>query len=81
MNRFTKRHSRRSLLEVFLIPEGWGDREPKVRSIRWPKSLIDRVEKIAGETNQDWTDVVLFLTRWGCDEWEARAGGGKSSKR
>ena len=56
--------------EALLIPQGFGDREPKPRSTRWPKALIGRVEKIADATGHDYTDALFYLLTWACDEYD-----------
>lgn len=66
--------------DAMLIPQGWGEREPKPRSTRWPKELIKRVEKIAAESEQDWTEALLHLTKWACDEYDRQRAAEKGGK-
>lgn len=56
--------------EVFLIQKGWGDREDKTRSYRWPRRIIERVDKIARETMNEPSDALFYLVEWACDEYE-----------
>lgn len=53
-----------------VIPEGWGEREAKPRSTRWPKALMQRVEKIAKETEHDYTTALFHLVKWACDTYD-----------
>ena len=53
-----------------LIPQGWGEREDKPRSTRWPQSLMTRVEKIAKESGHDYTTALFHLVKWACDEYD-----------
>lgn len=56
--------------EALLIPKGFGDRETKPRSTRWPKQLIERVEAVADETGHDYTTAIFHLLTWACDEYD-----------
>jgi hypothetical protein len=55
---------------VLKIPQGFADREKAPRSMRWPKDIAGRVEKIAGETRHDFSATVFYLLNWACDEYE-----------
>ena len=66
--------------EAMLIPQGWGERESKPRSTRWPKALMARVDRIAKETGHDYTTALFHLVSWACDTYEKqRAAEGKKS--
>lgn len=52
------------------LNRGFGEREPQPRSLRWPRELAKRVEKIAEELDQDFPMAVFELMRWACDEWD-----------
>ena len=47
--------------DAMLIPQGWGEREDKPRSTRWPSGLMARVLKIADH----WFLALLRHTRFG----------------
>lgn len=53
-----------------LIPHGWGEREAKPRSTRWPKDLMKRLEKVATETGHDYTTAMFHLVKWALDEYD-----------
>lgn len=55
---------------AMLIPVGWGEREDKPRSTRWPKKLMSRVEKVARETGHDYTTAMFHLLLWALDEYD-----------
>lgn len=59
-----------SYREAMLIQQGWGDRENKTRSYRWPKRLIERVDRIAKETMNDPTEALFHLVQWACEEYD-----------
>lgn len=53
-----------------LIPRGFGDREAKPRSTRWPADLMRRVEKVSKETGHDYTTALFHLLTWALDEYD-----------
>lgn len=55
-----------------VIPEGWGEREAKPRSARWPKKLWEQVEEVAKATHHSETDALFHLVQWACDEYRAQ---------
>lgn len=61
---------RTSWRKAMLIPQGWGEREEKPRSTRWPRGLMERVEKIANETGHDYTTALFHLVTWALDEYD-----------
>ena len=68
--------------ETMLIPQGWGEREDKTRSMRWPKDLAARVERVAKETGHEFTPALFHLVKWALDEYDAQreAEGGRPSE-
>lgn len=58
--------------DAMLIPQGWGEREDKPRSTRWPKGLMSRVEKVAKESGHDYTTALFHLLKWALDEYDAQ---------
>lgn len=57
---------------VAMIPEGFGEREAKPRSVRWPKDLAKRVDAAARETGNEWTPTLFWLVKWALDERDAQ---------
>lgn len=55
-----------------LIPEGFGEREDNPRSVRWPKELVKRVDKLADEARHDFSMTVFHLVKWALDENDKR---------
>lgn len=55
-----------------LIPQGFGDREEKPRSTRWPKTMAERIQRVADETGHEWTPALLHLVLWALDEYESQ---------
>jgi hypothetical protein len=55
-----------------VIPEGWGEREPKPRSARWPAEMMRRVERVADLTGHDDVHALFYLVRWALDEFDAQ---------
>lgn len=53
-----------------IIPEGWGEREDKVRGTRWPRRLIDRVDTVAEQSDLDYTNTLFHLVKWALDEYD-----------
>lgn len=66
--------------DAMLIPQGWGEREDKPRSTRWPAGLMARVMRIAAESDQDWTDALFHLVKWACDEYDRQRAAEKKGK-
>ena len=56
--------------EAMMIPQGWGEREPKPRSTRWPKGLMARVERVAKGTGHDYTTAIFHLITWALDAYD-----------
>ena len=67
--------------DAMLIPQGWGEREEKPRSTRWPKSLMARVEKVAKESGHDYTTAMFHLLKWALDEYDAQRAGDNKRPR
>lgn len=65
--------------EALLIPKGFGDREGKPRSTRWPKDVIKRVEAIGVATGHDYTTALFHLVTWACDEYDRQRAEEKKS--
>lgn len=65
--------------EALLIPKGFGDREKKPRSTRWPKDLIARVEAIGAATGHDYTTAMFHLMTWACDQFDRERAEEKKS--
>ena len=65
--------------EALLIPKGFGEREDKPRSIRWPQGLIDRVDAIAEQTGHEYTTALFHLLTWACDEYDRQRAAEKKS--
>jgi hypothetical protein len=63
-----------------MIPKGFGEREDHTRSQRWPQDLAKRVEKIAAETQQDFTTALFHLVKWACDEYDQQRAAEKKGK-
>lgn len=61
-----------------IIPEGWGEREDKPRSTRWPKAIMKRVEAVAKETGHDYTTALFHLIKWALDEYERQRAAERS---
>lgn len=53
-----------------IVPEGWGEREDRPRSMRWPKKVMDRVEVVAAQSELDYTTTVFHLVKWALDEYD-----------
>lgn len=67
--------------EAMLIPQGFGDREESPRSVRWPKELTKRIEKVGEETQHDFSMTVFHLVKWALDEYDRqRASDGTARK-
>lgn len=62
---------------AMLIPQGWGEREDKPRSTRWPRALMQRVERVAKESGHDYTTALFHLLKWALDEYDAQRAGEK----
>lgn len=61
-----------------VIPEGWGEREEKPRSARWPKALAERVDRVSADNEHDFTNALFHLVKWSLDEYDRqRASEGK----
>lgn len=58
--------------EAMLIPQGFGEREEKPRSTRWPKGLAERIERVGEETGHDFTPALFHLVAWALDEYESQ---------
>jgi len=64
-----------------LIPQGWGEREDKPRSTRWPRALMQRVERVAKESGHDYTTALFHLLKWALDEYDAQRTAEKNGGR
>lgn len=56
-----------------MIPLGFGEREDSPRSVRWPKELVKRIEKLAEESRHDFSTTVFHLVKWALDENDRKA--------
>jgi hypothetical protein len=61
------------------IPKGFGDREKSPRSMRWPKDIAGKVEKIAADTRHDFSSTVFYLLDWACREYERQIAAEKQA--
>lgn len=64
-----------------VIPKGFGEREAKPRSIRWPKDLAKRLDKAAAETGNEWTPTLFWLVKWALDERDAQLAKAKDDAK
>lgn len=64
-----------------LVPQGFGPRESKPRSTRWPEGLIKRVDAVAKATGHDWTTALFHLVQWALDEYDRQRAEEKTQKR
>lgn len=63
-----------------IIPEGWGEREEKPRSARWPRALVARLDQVAKDNEHDFTTALFHLVKWSLDEYDRqRSAEGKST--
>ena len=65
-------HRRTHWRDAMMIPQGWGEREDKPRSTRWPRSLMERVEKVATASELDYTTAMFHLLKWALDEYDTQ---------
>ncbi len=55
---------------VAMIPEGFGEREEKPRSVRFPKRIADGIEEVAKGTSQEWAPAMFHLLQWSLAEYK-----------
>jgi metal-responsive CopG/Arc/MetJ family transcriptional regulator len=56
-----------------IVPQGVGDTRPL--SIRFPSDLIKRLDACALATDNSRSEVIVYLVRWGLDEYKAQGDG------
>ncbi len=55
---------------VAMVPEGFGEREEKPRSVRFPKRIAEGIEEVAGATSQEWAPAMFHLLQWALAEYK-----------
>jgi metal-responsive CopG/Arc/MetJ family transcriptional regulator len=53
-----------------VVPQGDGPTKPV--SLRFPVSLLRRLDACAAATDNSRSDVVFYLLRWALDQYEAQ---------
>lgn len=64
-----------------IVPKGEGAGSPL--SIRFPKTVLTRIDAAAKATGNSRTETILHLLRWALDEYEAQRAaeaGGEAPK-
>jgi metal-responsive CopG/Arc/MetJ family transcriptional regulator len=57
-------------LNAVVVPQGEGPTKPV--SLRFPTSIIRRLDACAAATDNSRSDVIFYLLRWALDQYESQ---------